>query len=173
MVWANVIKIGKGNFCSRRCAQDPPVEKKCRTCGKKFMVWANVIKIGKGNFCSRRCNLLTKRSVVEQILVAALDARSTVSLGPYFVDIIEGRTAIEYDGFAYAWKVRDRSNKFRRKRRLAHKLGYKFVIVRYDDVKDALVRQKDGSYIFYAPHVVQELLEVRGRENRSGIRLES
>ena len=125
------------------------------------MVKVAVVKKGWGKFCSKHCEIEANRSRNEIIIARVFGARTTVPLGPYYVDMVKGRTAIEYDGLGGGWikKAEIRRAKFRRKRRLAHKLGYEFVIIRYDDVKDAIVRRKDGSYVFYAPHAVQELLE--------------
>jgi len=107
----------------------------------------------------QRCSLDSSRTTREEILALALDAETTVPFGPYFVDmLVRSKTLVEYDGFSNVFLRKIRAERFRRKRALAKKLGYEFVIIRYKDVAESFVN-RNGRWTFYAPHVVQELLE--------------
>lgn len=56
--YANLIKIGKGKFCSRECSnftENTKVTKKCGICSTEFQTTLDRIKDGRGKFCSRKC----------------------------------------------------------------------------------------------------------------------
>lgn len=56
--YANLIKIGKGKYCSRECSnftENKKVTKKCNICSTEFQTTLDRIKDGRGKFCSRKC----------------------------------------------------------------------------------------------------------------------
>lgn len=56
--YANLIKIGKGKYCSRECSnftENTKVTKKCGICSTEFQTTLDRIKDGRGKFCSRKC----------------------------------------------------------------------------------------------------------------------
>jgi 5-methylcytosine-specific restriction endonuclease McrA len=58
MVFKNLIRIGKGKFCSKKCvglSQRRQVNRTCLYCGKEFEVHAYKIKENRGHFCSKAC----------------------------------------------------------------------------------------------------------------------
>lgn len=56
--YSNLIKIGKGKYCSRKCSQfteNKKVTVECAICLKSLTTSQERIKEGRGKFCSRTC----------------------------------------------------------------------------------------------------------------------